>query len=45
VFYETDFKFTDGLPAVRGFKSLGIRKTDELVAYGLEYDKAPSLKA
>jgi predicted sulfurtransferase len=45
VFNETDFKFTDGLPSVSGFKSLSIRKTNELVAYGLEDAKAPSLKS
>jgi predicted sulfurtransferase len=35
VFNETDFKITDGLPLDKMFKSLSIRKTNELVAYGL----------
>jgi len=41
VFDETDFKFTDGIPVKQGFKALTIRKTDELVAYGLEGEKLP----
>ncbi|KAL7484715.1 hypothetical protein ACHAW6_010333 [Cyclotella cf. meneghiniana] len=44
VFSETDFKITDGLPLDKLFKSLSIRKTNELVAYGLAGEKAPSLK-
>ncbi len=36
VFNETDFKITDGIPVGKMFKSLSIRKTNELVAYGLE---------
>mmetsp|Transcript_60610 Transcript_60610/g.83183 ORF Transcript_60610/g.83183 Transcript_60610/m.83183 type:complete len:493 (-) Transcript_60610:81-1559(-) len=43
IFNETDFKFTDGLPRKQRFKSLSIRKVDELVAYGLGGAKAPSL--
>lgn len=43
-FEETDFKLTDGVPLNKLFKSLSIRKTDELVAYGLSGDKAPSLE-
>ena len=35
IFNETDFKLTDGVPAGKLFKSLSIRKADELVAYGL----------
>lgn len=35
VFHETDFKFTDGVPMSKMFKSLSIRKANELVAYGL----------
>jgi predicted sulfurtransferase len=35
VFNETDFKITDGVPLDKMFKSLSIRKTNELVAYGL----------
>ena len=31
IFNETDFKFTDGMPANQKFKSLSIRKVDELV--------------
>jgi predicted sulfurtransferase len=44
LFQATDFKITDGLPQSQKFKSLSIRKTDELVAYGLEGDKAPSIE-
>jgi predicted sulfurtransferase len=43
IFEETDFKLTDGLDAKERFKALTIRKTDELVAYGLGGDAAPSL--
>lgn len=35
VFNETDFKITDGVPLSKMFKSLSIRKANELVAYGL----------
>ena len=35
IFYETDFKITDGLSTGKWFKSLSIRKANELVAYGL----------
>ncbi len=44
LFNETDFKITDGVSQDKLFKSLSIRKTQELVAYGLSGDKAPSLK-
>jgi predicted sulfurtransferase len=44
IFEETDFKLTDGVPENKLFKSLSIRKTEELVAYGLAGEKAPSLK-
>ena len=45
VFQNTDFKITDGVPPHQLFKSLSIRKTDELVAYGLAGEsKAPSLE-
>ena len=44
LFEETDFKLTDGLAAKEGFKALTIRKTDELVAYGLAGENAPSLR-
>jgi predicted sulfurtransferase len=44
LFGETDFKITDDVPYNQLFKSLTIRKVDELVAYGLEGpDKAPSI--
>ena len=43
IFNETDFKLTDFIPKKKLFKSLSIRKTDELVAYGLSGEKAPSL--
>lgn len=35
LFEETDFKLTDGVMKSKLFKSLSIRKADELVAYGL----------
>ncbi len=35
VFNDTDFKITDGVAADKMFKALSIRKTNELVAYGL----------
>jgi predicted sulfurtransferase len=44
LFGKTDFKITDGIPSAKLFKSLSIRKTDELVAYGLDKDRAPSLE-
>lgn len=45
MFNETDFKLTDLIPKNKLFKSLSIRKTEELVAYGLAGDdKAPSLQ-
>ena len=40
VFNETDFKITDGVAPSKMFKSLSIRKTDELVAYGLAGGKS-----
>ena len=40
IFLETDFKLTDGVPHAQRFKALTIRKTDELVAYGLAGEKA-----
>mmetsp|Transcript_27059 Transcript_27059/g.64647 ORF Transcript_27059/g.64647 Transcript_27059/m.64647 type:complete len:796 (+) Transcript_27059:272-2659(+) len=45
LFEETDFKITDGIPSSKLFKSLTVRKVDELVAYGLDGPtKAPSIK-
>jgi len=44
IFLDTDFKLTDGVTKDKLFKSLSIRKTTELVAYGLSGDKAPSLE-
>jgi predicted sulfurtransferase len=44
LFDKTDFKITDGIPSAKLFKSLSMRKTDELVAYGLDKDRAPSLQ-
>ena len=44
LFEETDFKLTDGLKAKERFKALTVRKTDELVAYGLAGENAPSLR-
>ena len=43
VFNNTDFKITDGVPRGQLFKSLSVKKADELVAYGLNGEKAPSL--
>jgi len=37
------YQFTDGQPKVHGFKSLGLRKVEELVGYGLPGEKAPNL--
>jgi len=45
LFLETDFKLTDGIAPDKLFKSLSIRKTNELVAYGLAgSQKAPSIR-
>ena len=45
LFWETDFKITDFVPKSKQFKSLSVRKTEELVAYGLKGNTvAPSLK-
>jgi rhodanese-related sulfurtransferase len=44
LFEETDFKLTDGLQSKERFKALTVRKTDELVAYGLAGENAPSLR-
>ena len=44
LFQATDFKITDGLPQSQKFKALSVRKTNELVAYGLEGEKAPSIE-
>ena len=44
LFWETDFKITDFVPKSKQFKSLSVRKTEELVAYGLKgASVAPSL--
>ena len=44
LFWETDFKITDFVPRQKQFKSLSVRKTEELVAYGLKGQAvAPSL--
>ena len=44
LFWETDFKITDFVPKAKQFKSLSVRKTEELVAYGLKGQAvAPSL--
>ncbi|KAL7564125.1 hypothetical protein ACA910_012396 [Epithemia clementina (nom. ined.)] len=44
LFAQTDFKLTDGIPYSKLFKSLSIRKTDELVAFGMAgEDKSPRL--
>ena len=44
LFEETDFKLTDGIQPGQGFKAFTLRKTEELVAYGLAGELAPSLK-
>lgn len=44
LFGETDFKVTDGLPNTKRFKALTVRKTEELVAYGLAGERAPTLQ-
>ena len=41
---ETDFKITDFVEHEHRFKSLTIVPKEELVAYGLAKEKAPSLK-
>lgn len=44
-FWDTDFKITDRVSIAKQFKSLSVRKTQELVAYGLKGDAvAPSLQ-
>jgi predicted sulfurtransferase len=43
IFRETDFKISDCEKPEALFKALTIRKTDELVAYGLGGAKAPQL--
>jgi len=42
-FQDTDFKITDGLDPKERFKALTVRKTEELVGYGLAGDRAPAL--
>ena len=39
LFQHTDFKITDGLAESMVFKAFTLRKTDELVAYGLAGEK------
>lgn len=41
LFRETDFKITDGVGLDKMFRQLSIRKTDELVAYGLAGGEFP----
>ncbi len=43
LFDAVDFKITDGLAEKQVFKALTIRKTEELVGYGLANDRAPKL--
>mmetsp|Transcript_9409 Transcript_9409/g.15196 ORF Transcript_9409/g.15196 Transcript_9409/m.15196 type:complete len:523 (+) Transcript_9409:53-1621(+) len=43
IFKQTDFKITDGLEYKTRFKALTIGKKNELVAYGLPPEMAPSL--
>ena len=43
-FQEADFKLTDGIASKHRFKSLTLRKVDELVGYGMAgVEKAPEL--
>jgi len=42
-FDETDFKLQDGVPGKHKFRTFTLRKVEELVGYGLENVKAPSL--
>jgi len=44
-FDAVDFKITDGLEERAVFKALTIRKTEELVGYGLAAGRAPALSA
>ena len=44
LFEETDFKITDHVDVKQGFKALTIRRTEELVAYGLANEQAPVLQ-
>ena len=44
LFEATDFKLEDGLEARMAFKAFSLRKTDELVNYDLEHEKAPSIR-
>lgn len=44
LFNETDFKLTDGLLPKERFTAFTLQKQQELVNYGLEGAKAPSLK-
>jgi len=44
LFNETDFKFTDGLEYGKRFKAFTLQKKEELVAYGLPPEQAPSLE-
>ena len=44
MFWETDFKLTDNCEPNARFRFFTPRKVEELVAYGLEGVKAPSLK-
>ena len=45
LFNQTDFKITDHVEKVQGFKALTIRRTDELVAYGMADEQAPVLQS
>lgn len=44
MFDETDFKLTDNQEASAGFRFFTLRNVQELVGYGLEGPKAPSLE-
>ena len=45
LFNETDFKIIDHVDVKSAFKALTIRRTDELVAYGMANEQAPVLKS
>lgn len=43
IFQQTDFKITDHIAAKHAFRALTLRRTDELVAYGMANELAPAL--
>ena len=45
LFENTDFKITDHIDIKHAFKALTLRRTDELVSYGLAHEQAPELQS